>query len=118
MKTPVSNQTEALRAIRDMVAEAKELQAAAGGSVTDAVAAWLAPQYLLAAQAKLAAPDSAGRFEVLRLFVQDWALLRRGDHASARLQLDREQFAARQTGRPSKIVPEASANPKPDHPFQ
>jgi len=91
-----SNQTEALRAIREMVAEAKELQSAAGGSVTDAVAGWLAPQYLLAARARLTAADGDGRFEVLRLFVQDWTLLRRGDHAPARLQLDREQFTAQQ----------------------
>jgi hypothetical protein len=97
-----SSQADALKALREMVAEAKEMQSAAGGSVTDAVAGWLAPQYLLAARAKLTVADGGGRFEVLRLFVQDWNLLRRGDHASARLQLDREQFAAQQANRQSQ----------------
>lgn len=78
--------------LTEMVAEAQELKTAAGGSVTDAVAAWLAPQYLLAAREKLSAADAAGRFEVLRAFLEDWALLRRGDHAAARLQLDREEL--------------------------
>ena len=78
--------------LREMVAEALELKAAAGGSVTDAVAAWLAPQYLLAAREKLTATDGAGRFEVLRIFMQDWAMLRRGDHSAARLQLDLEEL--------------------------
>lgn len=32
------------------------------------------------------------RGEVMRAFVQDWSLLRRGDHAAARLQLDREEL--------------------------
>jgi len=76
--------------LREMVAEAQEWKAAAGGSVTDAVAAWLAPQYLLAARQKLSATDGAGRLELLRTMVQDWTLLRRGDHSAARLQLDRE----------------------------
>jgi hypothetical protein len=69
------------------------LKAAAGGSVTDAVAGCLASQYLLATREKLTAADGAGRLEVLRTFVQDWTLLRRGDHSAARLQLDREKLA-------------------------
>lgn len=75
-----------------MMAEAQELKQAAGGSVTDAVAGWLAPQYLLAAREKLSATDGAGRLEVLRTFLHDWTLLRRGDHSAARLQLDREEL--------------------------
>jgi len=63
-----------------------------GGFVTDAVTGWLAPQYFLAAREKLSATNGSGRFEVLRTFVQDWALLRRGDHSAARLQLDREEL--------------------------
>jgi hypothetical protein len=85
--------TAELRAmLTEMVAEAQELKTAAGGSVTDAVAAWLAPQYLLAAREKLAGSEGARRWEVLRTFVQDWAMLRRGDHSAARLQLDREEL--------------------------
>jgi hypothetical protein len=77
----------------DMVAEAQELKSVAGGSVTDAVAGWLAPQYLLAAREKLDGAEGARRWEILRLFAQDWATLRRGDHSAARLQLDRERLA-------------------------
>lgn len=92
MNTPGTRLAEAKTVLREMVAEAQELKQAAGGSVTDAVATWLAPQYLLAARETLAGMSGAGRLEVLRTFVQDWALLRRGDHAAARLQLDREQL--------------------------
>jgi hypothetical protein len=92
LSPPNSNLANAQTMLREMVAEALELKAAAGGSVTDAVAAWLAPQYLLAAREKLTATDGAGRFEVLRIFMQDWAMLRRGDHSAARLQLDREEL--------------------------
>lgn len=92
MNAPGSNLADAQKMVREILAEAQELKAVAGGSVTDAVAAWLAPQYLLAAREKLTATDGAGRFEVLRTFVQDWSLLRRGDHSAARLQLDREEL--------------------------
>ena len=97
MSAPNSNPGKALQVLRDMVAEAQALKEAAGGSVTDALAAWLAPQYLLAAREKLAASDEAGRFEVLRTFMHDWALLRRGDDAAARLQLDREELEWQRT---------------------
>ena len=92
MNVPDSNLADARKLLREMVAEAHDLKHAAGGSVTDAVAAWLAPQYLLAAREKLAGTAGTGRFEVLRVFVQDWAMLRRGDHSAARLLLDREQL--------------------------
>jgi hypothetical protein len=87
-----SNLAETKSLLLEMVAEAQALKSAAGGSVTDAVAAWLAPQYLLAAREKLSATDGAGRLEVLRTFLHDWTLLRRGDHSAARLQLDREEL--------------------------
>jgi hypothetical protein len=89
---PATRVAEALRALREMTAEAKEFQQAAGGSVTDTVAAWLAPQFLLAMREKLAATGANGRLEVLWTFLHDRTALRRGDHAAARLQLDREQF--------------------------
>jgi hypothetical protein len=92
MSVDHSNVPETEKLLREMAAEAEQLKAAAGGTVTDAVADWLAPQYLLAARAKLAASAEAGRFEVLRTFMHDWAMLRRGDHSAARLQLDREEL--------------------------
>ena len=93
MNTPNSNLTETKSLLLGMVAEAADLKRAAGGSVTDAVADWLAPQYLMAARDKLAGADGARRWEILRMFVQDWAMLRRGEHSAARLQLDRERLA-------------------------
>ncbi len=75
-----------------MVAEANDLKQAVGGSVTDAVAGWLAPQFLLVARKKLEAADETNRFEVLRMFVQDWAMLRHGDHTAERLRLERERL--------------------------
>jgi hypothetical protein len=90
MSAPDSNLGEVKALLTGMVAEAQALQQAAGGSVTDAVAGWLAPQYLLAAREQLTAAEGNARFEVLRTFLQDWSLLRRGDQTAARLQLDRE----------------------------
>jgi hypothetical protein len=84
---------ETVSALREMTADAAELKRAAGGSITDAVADWLAPQYLLAAREKLSGTDGATRWDILRMFVQDWAMLRRGEHSAARLQLDRERLA-------------------------
>ena len=93
MTVPNSNLAETKSLLLGMVAEAADLKRAVGGSVTDAVADWLTPQYLMAAQAKLAGTEGARRWEILRLFVQDWAMLRRGEHSAARLQLDRERLA-------------------------
>jgi hypothetical protein len=93
MNSPNSNLAGTKSLLLGMMAEARELKQAAGGSVTDAVAGWLAPQYLLAAREKLDGTENARRWEVLRVFVQDWHMLRRGDHSAARLQLDRERLA-------------------------
>jgi hypothetical protein len=84
---------ETVSALREMTADAAELKRVAGGSITDTVAGWLAPQYLLAAQEKLSGAEGARRWEILRLFVQDWAILRRGEHSAARLQLDCQRLA-------------------------
>ncbi len=92
MNAPNSNLAETKSLLLDMVSEAADLKRAAGGSITDAVADWLAPQYLLAAREKLAGLEGARRWEILRAFVQDWAMLRRGEHSAARLQLDREEL--------------------------
>jgi hypothetical protein len=85
---------ETLSALREMLAEARKLKAVAGGSVTDAMAAWLAPQYVLAVRGQLATlPDGQERLKVLRLAANDLAALRRGDHSADRLVLDRERLA-------------------------
>ena len=97
MSAPGFNLAETKTLLAEMVAEAQELKQVAGGSVTDAVADWLAPQYLLAAREKLSATDGAGRLELLRTFLHDWARLRRGDHSAARLRLDREELEWQRT---------------------
>lgn len=92
MKAPASTLAEAKAALLAMTEEAAELKDAAGGSITEAVADWLAPQYALAARERLAATEGAERFQILRAFVEDWALLRRGHHQAGRLQIEREQL--------------------------
>lgn len=84
---------EAKAALIAMAAEANELKQTVDGSITDAVAGWLAPQYALAARAQLAALEGADRFKLLRAFVQDWALLRHGDQTAERLRIEREWLA-------------------------
>jgi hypothetical protein len=84
---------EAKAALAAMAAEANELQQAVGGSITDAVAGWLAPQYALAAREQLAELEGESRLKLLRAFVQDWALLRHGDQTAERLQIERERLA-------------------------
>ena len=93
MSAANSNLAETKSLLLAMMTDAQELKQAAGGSVTDAVAGWLVPQYLLAAREKLDGAEGSRRWEILRLFAQDWATLRRGDHSAARLQLDRERLA-------------------------
>jgi hypothetical protein len=87
-----SDLAETKKLLVGMAKEAADLRQAMGGSITDAVAAWLASQYLSATHHKLAGTEGARRWEILRAFVQDWAALRRGDHSAARLQLDREEL--------------------------
>jgi hypothetical protein len=76
-----------------IAAEADELKRTVGGSITDAVAGWLGPQYALAAREQLADLEGADRFKLLRAFVHDWALLRHGDQTAERLRIEREWLA-------------------------
>src|ERR1039457_7090301 len=92
MRAGNSNLAEIKTMLSGMVAEAEDLKRTAGGSITDAVAGWLAPQYLLAAREKLSATDGPAHFDVLRTFVQDWAMLRHGDHMAERLQIERSRL--------------------------
>jgi hypothetical protein len=92
MSTGDSNLARTKSLLLNMVAEANDLKQTAGGSVTDAVAGWLAPQYMLAASEKLAGAEGMRRWEILRVFAQDWAMLRHGDHTAERLRIDRERL--------------------------
>ena len=76
-----------------MSAESAALRATVGGALTDVVADWLVPQYVLAAREQLsAAPDGATRWKLLRLTANDLVALRRGDHSAARLALESKKF--------------------------
>ncbi len=92
MSTPGSDLAEIKALLAGMVAEADDLKRTAGVPITDAVAGWLGSQYLVAARQKLTTTGEAGRFEVLRTFLQDWALLRHGDHTAERLHIERERL--------------------------
>jgi hypothetical protein len=77
----------------ELKAETEELKAAAGGSITDVMADWVAAQYLLAARKELAAqPEGPERFALLRQIAGDTVALQRGAHWSPRLKLDREKL--------------------------
>jgi hypothetical protein len=91
MKDPALEEAKA--ALVAMATEADELQQTVGGSITDAVAGWLAPQYAVAAREQLAELKGESRLKLLRAFVQDWALLRHGDQTAERLQIEREWLA-------------------------
>ena len=87
---------DGITALRAMMAETALLQSVLPGSTTDAVAAWLAPQYALAARKQLAAAETGEEhFEILRKFVGDWSLLRQGDQMAERLQLEHERMVLR-----------------------
>jgi hypothetical protein len=76
-----------------MVAETEAFARAAGGAIGDVAVNWLTTQYLLAVRAELAAtPAGPERFKLLRLTVRDAAVLQRGGHSAARLQLARERL--------------------------
>jgi hypothetical protein len=87
-----SNLVEIKSLLLGMAAEADDLKQAAGGCVTDAVAGWLAPQYAAAARKQLAVATDAEHFNILRTFVQDWTMLRHGDHTAERLYIERERL--------------------------
>lgn len=92
MKPANSNLDVAKTLLMAMANETAELQSALDQPVTDTVAGWLVSQYTLAAHEKVAGASGANRWEILRSIVQDLALLRRGDHSAARLQLEREEL--------------------------
>ena len=93
ISTESSTFAEAKAALAAIAAEADELQQAVGGSITEAVAGWLAPKYALAAREQLAELEGESRLKLLRAFVHDWALLRHGDQTAERLQIEREWLA-------------------------
>ncbi len=61
--------------------------------MTDAIAEWLAPRYAVSARRRLAeAKDEAERYEMLRVFVKDWALLRGVDLEAERVFVSKRRM--------------------------
>jgi hypothetical protein len=90
---PAAQFNEIKSLLTEMAAEIEGFKQAAGGSITDVMAGWVATQYLLAARKELAAqPDGPERFALLRQMAGDVSALQRGSQRAARLQLDREKL--------------------------
>ena len=88
-----SDHQTAMAAVRQVVADAKELSASADGALTDHLAAWIAGQYAIAAR-QLAAQNGNGPLDwnLLRGFAHDVVDLRRGDHSAESLRIERERL--------------------------
>ena len=92
-----SGQKTAMAAVRRVVAEAKELNGAADGVLTDHLAAWIAGQYAVAAgnwRRRTAKEPWIGT--CCDAFCHDVVDLRRGDHSAESLRIERERWAAEQ----------------------
>jgi hypothetical protein len=90
---PLPTNSDSHELLRQVAAEDQQIQEAAGGSVTDAVAGWLAAEYFAAAHAELATAPAPRRWELFRAFVLDWARLRRCDRDADYVQIARSQLA-------------------------
>ena len=97
MKDFAPSHEEAMAEVRRVVAEAKELNGAADGALSDHLAAWIAGQYAVAAR-QLAAENGNGAVDwnLLRALCHDVVDLRRGDHSAESLRMERERWAAEQ----------------------
>jgi len=79
--------------LAEMKAEAEELARAAGGSIADVAADWLAAQYLHSLRRHLATlPEGPERLKLLRQATGDITALQRANHSAARLKLERERL--------------------------
>ena len=110
-ETPAPQFAEIKALLGELAAETEEWKQAAGGSITEVMAGWVAAQYLLAVRAELAArPTGPERFELLRQAAGDVAALQRGNQRAARLQLDREKLELEREKHRQAV---AAAQPKP-----
>ena len=79
--------------LANTAAEMAEWQHAAGGSIAEIAAGWLAPHDLQSVRGRLIdLPEGPERFKLLRLAVADAAVLQRGGHAGDWLQLERDRL--------------------------
>ena len=79
--------------LSDIAAEKADWQRAAGESIGEIAAGWIAPHYLSSVRERLIAlPEGPERFKLLRLAVADAMDLQRGGHAGDWLQLERDRL--------------------------
>ena len=79
--------------IRELRAEVTELNDAGAESLTDTLAHWLTAHYVAAAKAAAESAGAAGiDLKILRGLSADVVALRRGDHYSMRLEIERERL--------------------------
>ena len=90
---PLPTNPDRHQLLRQVAAEDQKNQEAAGGSITDAVAGWLAAEYFTAAHAELTTAPAPRRWELLRACVGDWIRLRRCDCAANSVEIARAELA-------------------------
>ena len=84
---------EAMAEVRRVAAEAKELNHAANGALTDKLAIWTAGRYAIATCRLAAASGNGGvDWNQLRVLCNDLVNLRRGDHRAESLRIVRERL--------------------------
>jgi hypothetical protein len=108
------NETKAL--LLELAAETEELKRAAGGSIIELLADWVAQQYLLATRQELAnQPAGPERVKLLRQAVDDVAALQRGGRWAAKLKLDREKLAWEQQKHQEALAAQKEPRQRPDY---
>lgn len=79
--------------LSSMMAETAALEQAAGGPLTEVLAAWLSAQYLPTLhRLRTEAGEEGLESAVLHTLCADVAVLRHGDHSAARLRMDRDRL--------------------------
>ncbi|MDR3459976.1 MAG: hypothetical protein P4N60_21325 [Verrucomicrobiae bacterium] len=82
--------------MQDLRKDSHQFSEAAGGSVTDTLADWLAARYVVGMKKQLDRDgDPAADWERMREFCQDVVALRRGEYRAQRLELVRAGLALR-----------------------
>jgi hypothetical protein len=84
---------EAREMARDMAEETAELQSPNVPSLTDQMASWVTVRYLMAVRKLIeASQDKEPDLKLLRNFLHDVVMVRRGDHSHARVKMHQEQL--------------------------
>ena len=97
MNNPFDNQAQVQNELRELSGYTREFESAAGGAVPDALAGWLAGQYMTVGREELAGAQGARRLEILRAWVRDWGFQRHSDHQVSRVRLERDKLELRRT---------------------